>query len=329
MGEESKDNQHVNVPYSRPAYIGDIRESKLGEALLTTVSAGILSKGPYARQLAAKIAHDTGYRLGVPFSSCTQALYALAEWYAGAFLVVEVPAFTWVSTIRPWLDIVGYADEYSNVVFADSDEKTWQTSPAATERDVAVGVDTFGSVNPDSQNFHVMDSAQSLGAKWNTMKPHRVISLSPSKIVTAGEGGILLTQDGYLAEFAEERASWAARMPETCAIVGMAYYERLKEFRAKKDEIDKAYREKFPNLRWQEIPVDSNHHTVAALVRDPKRVMMDNPTWEFKRYYQNEHVSLLPVSSFLSRHMLCFPAFVDFPLQALDELKLDEKEQAI
>ena len=53
-------------------------------------------------------------------------------------------------------------------------------------------------------------------------------SFYPTKIVTSGEGGILLTQIKELKTFAESH-SWFSRMNEMEAILGLAYFDKLNE----------------------------------------------------------------------------------------------------
>ena len=293
------------------------------------------TKGEAADDLASKIANYTSYDYAIPFGQGTHAIFILARWYRKlGYRRICAPAFTWPSTYLPF-EWCGY-----RVRFVDINSETWLADfgdipPQTDELDIPV--DTFGSVYPhigwDEDRF--VDSAQSLGASWPHPEdgmPNRIVSLSGSKIVTSGEGGMLLTQDKELRDFAYSH-SWFSRMNEMEAILGLAYFDKLNEILEKKKEIAEAYRKVFPQVQWQVIPHSTNNYIVAGLVDAPMNVILANSGVEFRRYYDtainesNERTPMadldgLPNTKSVAQRILAFPSWPEMPLERIKEIRI-------
>ena len=99
-----------------------------------------------------------------------------------------------------------------------------------------------------------------------------VFSFYPNKLVTTGEGGMLLTDDEALADrcrdlrnlcfqskrrFVHEELGWNMRMSNLQAAVGVAQLERLDEFVAIKRRIGRRYSERLQDLAGIELPLAS------------------------------------------------------------------------
>src|SRR3990167_9054743 len=320
------------IPYHKPPQLA---VPNLFRALVTDrLNAGRYTRGDLSALLADHIAKHHGYEYAIPFGQATHAIAVLARWYRKQrFRKMIVPAFTWPSTYVPFL-WSGF-----DVRFCDIDRKTWL---AEKERPGGIDtlfcpVDTFGSVHdfPSSRNAWI-DSAQSFGSPWKNVAMNRVVSLSSTKVLTSAEGGMLLTQDRELAEFAKGFGRWYSRMSEFHAALGLAHWEGFKDNLEKKRLIAEEYRRRFPELQWQEIPVGTNHYAVAALVDSPANVRKDNPDWEFRDYYQsivNENdefvgfgngwdMGHLPNTEYVARHILAFPSWPDLEIERIGELKV-------
>lgn len=204
--------------------------------------------------------HDVEY--AVAFNSATAALHAAV---VGAGVQpgeeVIVPPYTFTSTATCALM------QNAVPVFADIDEVVFGLDPAAVERAITpltgaiVVVHLFGhpaNINAimDVARRHnlrvIEDCAQAPGAKYDeqlvgTFGDCGVFSFTESKTITTGEGGMLVTNDGSLAEVARlvrnhgemivegqtERSysssmlGWNYRMPEIEAALGIAQFSRL------------------------------------------------------------------------------------------------------
>jgi perosamine synthetase len=95
-------------------------------------------------------------------------------------------------------------------------------------------------------------------------------SFYPNKLVTTGEGGILLTDDEFLAErcrslrnlcfqsnprFVHEELGWNARMSNLQAAVGVAQLERLDEFVSRKRKMGAFYTDQLRRIAGIGLPI--------------------------------------------------------------------------
>src|SRR5207244_1470559 len=146
---------------------------------------GSFTKGDYVETLSDELRTITGYNHCILFGAGTHAIFVLARWYkAMGYKRIVCPAFTWPSTYLPF-DWCGF-----QVKFIDIHPETWLADfgdirPGIDE--LHIPVDTFGSVFPydeslwsrDTRGFTgavpFIDSAQSLGAKWDTTDPNRIV----------------------------------------------------------------------------------------------------------------------------------------------------------
>ncbi len=169
------------------------------------------------------------------------------------------PAYTFIATATSCL-AVG-----ARPVFADVDPETMQIDPndalsKVTEKTRAiipvhlgghpVDMDAIGRLAQKQGLFVIEDAAQAHGAVWRERRVGAIghlgaFSFQSSKNMTAGEGGIVLTNDEQLADAAwsihnvgrvrqgqwyqHERIGWNLRMTEFQAAVLLCQLERMEE----------------------------------------------------------------------------------------------------
>jgi len=331
-GDGTGEREEV-IPYYRPPSLTAEDRASLNRDIYDILSSGQYTKGELASHLATIIAMRAKYDHAIPLAQATHGIMILARWFRSrGYRKIRVPAFTWPSSYMPfvWLG--------DHVRFVDIDPKTWLADFGDLKPDtdeLEIPVDTFGNVFRENDNDHpFVDSAQSFGSEWDSTLPTRVISLSASKILTSGEGGILLTQDEHLARFAQDAAGWFSRMPEMSAAVGLANLRVFDSVLARKKIIAETYRKTLP-LAWQEIPHSTNHYIVAATVPSPKDIRKKNPGWEYRDYYQSivsekdepTPIETMPengslkVTREVSRHIIAFPAYPDMDVSKIREMK--------
>lgn len=193
---------------------------------------------------------------------------------------VIVPDFTWVGTSAP----VSYVG--ATPVFVDVDKETWCISTKEilkhiTERTKAIcTVDIFGNMpNYDEiekianeKNLVVIeDSAQAMGSSYKgkmagSFGAVSIFSFHGTKLVTTGEGGMLLTDDVDLFERARKLANYGRDANSTKmfwfdeigykykytslqAAMGLAQMERINEILDKRKQIFGWYKEAFDNVQ--------------------------------------------------------------------------------
>ncbi len=176
---------------------------------------GIITNGPVVRRLEAEVRDALHVEDAIGVSCCTSGLM-LALRCKGLDGKVALPSFTFFATAHAviWNGL--------EPVFVDVDADTWNISTEALKQvlgkdddiSAVMPVHIFGNpCDVDSMEAlaykHglslIYDSAHAMGAKvgdnWiGGFGDAEVFSLSPTKMVVAGEGGVITTNDGELAK---------------------------------------------------------------------------------------------------------------------------------
>ncbi len=242
-----------------------------------------------------------GSKYGIAVNSGTAALHvALSALGIGPGDEVIVPPYTFIATASAVLQ------QNAVPVFADIDPKTLNMGPKAFEKVITdrtkavIPVHLFGM--PADMNAikkiarkHkiavVEDACQSHGAlyhgkKVGTFGAMSCFSFQESKNMATGEGGIVLTDDGKLAEKARIvrhigmrkkyeyiTLGYNYRMPALSAAVGIAQLKKLDKFNSHRRKMAGIYRDKLSGLpvRFIEEPqgVISSYH-LFPIVLDGK-----------------------------------------------------------
>jgi dTDP-4-amino-4,6-dideoxygalactose transaminase len=174
-------------------------------------------------------------------------------------------------------------------VFADCDPETWTLDPADVERRVTkrtaaiVGVHLYGNpcdidglerVAEDHGVPLIFDAAHGFGTVFHGSPVGRfgaaeVFSLTPTKLLVAGEGGLVATNDaalagriraarnyGDLGSYDPELLGLSARMPEFNAAMGLAGLELVDKKVERHNRIAALYTELLsdvPGLKFQKV----------------------------------------------------------------------------
>jgi perosamine synthetase len=254
----------------------------------------VSSAGPFVDRFEREAAASMGARHGVATVTGTAALHvALLLAGVGAGDLVLVPALTFIATANP----VRYCG--ADPVFLDSEPATWCLDPGKTEaflkgqcevrqgqvRERASGrrvaamlpvhlyghpadTDAFADICRRWPLALVEDATEALGARYKG-EPLGVrgvastLSFNGNKIVTAGGGGMVLTNDAALAERArylttqgrEPGPEWIHRevafnyrLTNLHAALGVAQLEQLDAFVNAKRATARAYAEALATL---------------------------------------------------------------------------------
>ncbi|MCP3776460.1 DegT/DnrJ/EryC1/StrS family aminotransferase [Paenibacillus sp. MZ04-78.2] len=171
------------------------------------------------RKFAQAFADFNGVPYCVPTTSGSMALMlALEALGIGEGDEVIVPSLTWIATATAVLNVNALP------VFVDVEEDTFCIDPRLIEAAITprtraiIPVHLFGSMaNMDEINriarkyglFVVEDCAQSHGSLWNhqragTLGDIGAFSCQQGKVLTAGEGGVIITKDRRLFELLQQ-----------------------------------------------------------------------------------------------------------------------------
>jgi len=273
-------------------------DDRLARQVAELFETGMLTKGKYLSEFEARVAEYLGVKHAVAVSSCTLGLL-LTYQGLGFEGEVIVPSFTFMATVHPlvWVN--------AEPVFVDIDPYTWNIDPAKveaaiTERTTAiVAVHNFGNPAPVAELeaiAHryglklVFDAAHGFGSLYRGRPvggfgDAEVFSLSPTKLLVAGEGGIVATNNDDLAEHIRVGREYGnpgdydsrfpglnARLPEFNAILGLRSLEMLEENALRRNRVAAAFRERLgqiPGLNFQRVhPEDRSSYKDFSLLVD-------------------------------------------------------------
>lgn len=190
-------------------------------------SSIILTCGPQTEKFEILAAKKTGAKYAIACSSCTIALYCAYRALGLRGKTIAMPSFTWRSTAEA-AHMAG-----AKIKFIDIEKETFCINPDVGECDAIVAVDCFGCPADyqallQHQKPLIVDSAHSFGSKYHGSKIGRYgihcYSFSPTKVVTASEGGLITCNDKQFADHIRGIARWAGRLSEihaSCAIAGI------------------------------------------------------------------------------------------------------------
>ena len=192
------------IPLARPYW-----DKECEMAAINALSSKRWVKGPEAKAFGQEFAKWCGAIAAVPCQSGSAALtVALRLLEIGPGDEVIVPGMTFIATATS-VSLVG-----ATPVFADIEEDYWCISPKDVEAKITsktkaiIGVHIFGQpFSPklreicDKENIVLIeDAAHAVGVTWKgkyagTFGLAGIYSLQSYKVINAGEGGVLVTND--------------------------------------------------------------------------------------------------------------------------------------
>jgi len=242
----------------------------------------MITNSKYVHEFEQKVSKYIGVKHVVANSSCTSGLMLIMK---GLGLRGEVilPSFTFHAT--------AHAVVWNNLkpVFVDCDLETYTIDPAAVEKAITpatsaiIGVHIFGNPCPvnDLQKIAsknslrlIYDAAHGFGTKFHGKNvggfgDAESFSLSPTKLLTAGEGGIVATNNDEIAgkirigrnygdsgDYDPAFSGLSARMNEFNALLGIESLNMLEKNVVRRNKMVKLYIKllsKLPGIGFQNI----------------------------------------------------------------------------
>ena len=271
----------MRIPLSAP----DIAEADI-EAVVNVLRTPRLSLGPKMEKFEEAVANYTGVPYGVALSSGTAGLHlGLAALGIGEGDEVILPSFTFIA--------VAHAVLYRRAtpVFADIDPGTLNLTPesvasAITPRTRAIiVVHTFGCPVDLDPIVHIAarhgvkvieDACEALGAEYRGRKAggigdFGVFGFYPNKPITTGEGGMVVTRDGQLADtiralrnqgrrtadgwLDHSLLGYNYRLSEINCALGLSQMNRLDSILARRENRAACYREHLRTVPELTLPI--------------------------------------------------------------------------
>ena len=287
----------------------------------------ILSNGENCRQLEDEVRKIHKVDYAFVCSSGTSAMELLLK-NLGVKRVI-LPSFTWKS--------IGTITETYNRSWMDIDRETWLAVPPgeilkspAIENCAMIIQHTFGSLHDISDwaykcgAFIVHDAAYSMGMQF-PVNDGAVISLSPTKIVTGAEGGIILTNDSQTLDNLMELRDTCSRLSEFNVVLALYHLQNLKKNLERRKQIFEHYRKTLP-FEYQKIPINTTYGYYGMLLPsdiENWRFHVEGPVYkigevECRVRYTPLKEGLID-TDYVGSHILCLPCYCD-----VDEKKVAE-----
>jgi len=262
------------IPISKPS----ITQKEINYVNDAVKSGWVSSLGKYIDEFEKKFAEYNGVNFGLATSNGTVALHlALESLGIGEGDEVIVPDLTFIATANA-VKFTG-----AEVVTVDVEENTLCINPAAIRKKITpktkaiIPVHLYGhpanmieinKIAREHDIFVVEDAAEAHGAEINgqnvgSFGDCSIFSFYGNKVMTSGEGGMLLTDDEklylrarHLRDHAMDKnkrywhtdVGYNYRMTNLQAALGLAQTERLDELIEKKIEIFNRYTENLKQI---------------------------------------------------------------------------------
>lgn len=286
-----------------PVYQPLIGEAEKRYVLDAVESTWISSKGKYLDQFEHGFADYIGARQGIATCNGTVSIHlALAALGIGPGDEVIVPTFTYVASVNA----ITYTG--ATPVFVDSHAEYWNLDPDLIEAKITSNtkaimvVHLYGhpaDMNPimdlaDSRGIAVIeDAAEAHGAEYLGRRVGSIglagsFSFFGNKVITTGEGGMVVTDDEELAlrcrhlrgqgvspvrTYWHDVVGFNYRMTNIAAAIGVAQLERIDEVIETKRRIADRYRDALsgvPGVTFQpEMSWAKNVYWMVSILVDP------------------------------------------------------------
>ena len=243
---------------------------------------GVITNADLVAKFEAAVAERLGVKHCVAVSSCTSGLTLVLK-ALGVTGEVIIPSFTFFAT--------GHAVRWNGLrpVLADCCTETWNIDPKDVERRITektsaiLAVHLYGnpcaveSLEAIAARYGlklIFDAAHGFGSQRGGVPIGRfgdaeVFSLSPTKLLVSGEGGLVTTNDETLARIVRAQRNYGdtgsydpeylglnARMTEFNAALGLTSLELTDRKVARHNEIADLYTTKLshlPGLKFQTV----------------------------------------------------------------------------
>lgn len=267
----------VNIPL-----IGEREKEYVNDCLET---GWISSEGPYVEKFETAFARQVNRKYAITVTNGSMALEAaVAALRLGPGDEVIMPAFTIISCAS------AIVKAGATPVLVDCEASTWNMDVSNLEKYITprtraiMAVHIYGlpvDMEPvlelaEKYNLGVIeDGAEAIGQSFRgrpcgSFGDISVFSFYPNKLVTTGEGGMIVTDSLELSErckklrnlffvpearFVHEEMGWNLRMTNMQAALGLAQLERLDSHVARKIEMCKRFNDRFDSLDKLVLPV--------------------------------------------------------------------------
>lgn len=322
--------------------------------LKESIKSQWISGGPKLKEFQEKIARLFKVKHAIGVCNGTQALYVgLKALGIGRGDEVIVPDFTFIASANSviWTG--------AKPVFVDIDSRTFNIDPLKMEKAITkktkavMPVHIYGQAASMSEIIKIAkkhkllvieDAAQGVGVSYQgkpvgSFGDVGCLSFYADKIITTGEGGMILTNDNEIARkcvillnqgrtgrgwYIHDYIGYNFRMTDLQAGVGLGQLKKLPIIIKKRKKIEKLYRKYLFNVSGVEFPyIDPKGinlpYRIIILVNNPKELMeyLDKNRIKTSRSFYPLHFQPcykvkgnFPNSFYAYEKILCLPSSV-------------------
>jgi dTDP-4-amino-4,6-dideoxygalactose transaminase len=332
-------------------------------------AGGMLTDGPLVRELEERIAEAFEVRHCVAVSSATVGLMLVLQAVDPQGTVL-LPSFTFSATAHAarW--------NGADIAFADCDPDTWtlRAGDVYGAPSVVVGVHVSGlpadvvalqELANEQRLFLVFDAAHGSGSRVTIGAKSRpvggfglaeVFSLTPTKVMSSAEGGLVTTNDASLADHLRVARNYGnpgdydtrfvglnARLSELHAALALESLDHLEDRVEYRNEVATRYHEVLggiPGVGFQHVPswARSSYKDFTILLdeeafgasRDSVATALGADGVQTRKYYsppvhrQKAYADVvspeLPVTDRLAAQVISLPIWSHLPLEEVDRV---------
>lgn len=288
-----------------------------------------------------------GCKYAIALPSCTSAIHlSLMALGISEGDEVIVPDITWIATAAP-INYVG-----ATPIFVDIDEESWCISADSIKNSITqktkaiITVDLYGNMPEYDEIISIAneckipiieDAAEAVGCTYKNRKAGSfgkvgVFSFHGSKMMTTGEGGMLVTDDENIYKrclklrdhgradgdkmFWNDEVAYKYKMSSMQAALGLAQLERVDELLMKKQQIFEWYKGELKNVEGIMINtikeyVTSNYWMITVILDEN---IYNLTKEEIITYFKNYNIDTRPIFYPLSK----LPAYMDIKMDAIN-----------
>jgi dTDP-4-amino-4,6-dideoxygalactose transaminase len=266
------------------------------QAVMDVLDSGIIAQGPRVKEFEEAFAGMAGTSHAIATTSGTTALHlALLAHGIGEGDEVITSPFTFIASANSVL-FVG-----AKPVFVDIDPKTYNIDPSAIENAITdrtkaiIPVHLFGlmcemdAIMKIAKKYNLVvieDACQAHGAVYKGKKAGSIstgtFSLYPTKNITAGEGGMITTNDDYIAEkcrvirnhgmrrrYYHDELGFNFRMSDIHAAIGLTQLRKLDQYNTARQKNAEFYDQNLHGIETPFVPDNLIHVYHQYTIRVP------------------------------------------------------------
>ncbi len=275
----------IKIPVNKTVLSNESRKNDLKAHSTNRIS----SSGPFVKQFEENFSDYVGMKYGVAVSNGTAALHvALLTLGIEKGDEVIVPAFTMGAT---WLAVLYVG---AKPIFVDCEPKTYNIDPNLIEEKITkktkaimpvhiyghpADMDAVLKIAKKHKLFVIEDAAEVHGAEYKgqkcgSMGDINCFSFYANKIITTGEGGMVLTNDKKLAKkarkfmdlyhsdkkrFIHEGVGFNYRMTNLQAALGVGELRNIDKYIKQKEKMSALYAKILKDVPGLRLPETKNY----------------------------------------------------------------------